>query len=234
MAGATAIALTAASAGSSILGGRSDRRASNRAFDAETAGIQSAIDQQFAGQDEALERTDAFRDVGLSSILPILSQLGITPPDELQGMLPEFTETKETQDPTLFDFLQKRGQNRIEESAAGKGVLRSGSTVQDISELNAALASQEQQKQDNQKNIRFNQLFQLLGLGSNTASNQSGIITNTSANVGDLLTGKGAVESDRIINEQSIKSNSTGKAFEALGFGSEGGFSSFGDIGSIF
>ena len=227
MAGATAIALTAASAGSSILGGRSDRRASNRAFDAETAGIQSAIDQQFAGQDEALERTDAFRDVGLSSILPILSQLGITPPDELQGMLPEFTETKETQDPTLFDFLQKRGQNRIEESAAGRGVLQSGSTLEDLSEFNANLASQ-------QRDQRFNKLFQLLGLGSNTASNQAGIITNTSTNVGDFLTGKGAVESDRIINEQSIKSNSTGKAFEALGFGSEGGFSSFGDIGSIF
>lgn len=88
---------------------------------------------------------------------------------------------------TLFDFLQKRGQSQLEESAAAQGRLRSGGTLEELSQFNAGLAAQEEQR-------RFNNLFNLLGLGANAATGQGSAALSTASNIGDLLSNRGAAQ----------------------------------------
>lgn len=84
----------------------------------------------------------------------------------------------------LVSFLRDEGFDQIQESAAGRGRLGSGGTLKDLTKFNTNLASTIVPQLQNQK---FNQLFNLLGLGANAATGQGTAALNTATNTSNLL-----------------------------------------------
>lgn len=172
-----------------------------------------AIGEQERAREFVKERTDPFRDIGLTAGASIMQDLGIAIPESLQ----EYAPKTQTRDTSLFDFLRDRGSSAIEESAAAQGRLRSGGTLQDLSEFNTNVAAQVQ-------NQKFNQLFNLLGLGSNATSAQSTATLSTAGNIGNIAQGIGESRAAGHSQRADAISGGAESISGALGYGS-GGYS---------
>jgi len=83
----------------------------------------------------------------------------------------------------VLSFLREEGFQDIQESAAAQGRLGAGGTLKDLTRFNTGLASTIVPQLQNQ---RFNQLFNLLGLGANAASGQATAQLGTGANIANL------------------------------------------------
>lgn len=103
----------------------------------------------------------------------------LTPQTELERINP------------LVSFLRDEGFEDIEESAAAQGRLRSGGTLQDLTRFNTNLAATVVPQLQQQ---RFNQLFNLLGLGQNAAVGQGSAALSTASNIGNLLQSGGIAQ----------------------------------------
>ena len=79
--------------------------------------------------------------------------------------------------------MRNQGFEDIQESAAAQGRLGAGGTLKDLTEFNtnlsATIVPQLQQQ-------RFNQLFNLLGLGANVTTGQGTAGLQTAGNIGNL------------------------------------------------
>jgi len=85
----------------------------------------------------------------------------------------------------LVSFLRDQGFEAIQESAAAGGRLSSGGTLKDLTQFNTDLTSTIVPQLQNQ---RFNQLFNVAGLGANVAAGQGTAGLQTAANIGNLQT----------------------------------------------
>lgn len=130
---------------------------------------------------------------------------------------------------SIIDFLRQEGFEGIEESAAARGRLGAGGTLKDLTEFNVGLAStvapalQAQQfgqqlglrqqalgEQLQAEDIRrsgeaqkFNQLFNILGLGANVAAGQGTAQLSTAGNISNILGGIGAAQGAGAINQSN-------------------------------
>jgi hypothetical protein len=100
-------------------------------------------------------------------------------------------ETELAQINPLVSFLRDQGFEDIQESAAARGRLRSGGTLEDLTEFNTNLAATVAPHLQQQ---RFNQLFSVLGLGQNAAVGQGSAALSTSANIANLLGAQGQAQ----------------------------------------
>lgn len=87
-------------------------------------------------------------------------------------------------DNPLYQTLFGEATRTINAGNAARGKLGSGDTFKDLTNASLAIGSDIQ-------NQRVNQLFNLVGLGSNAAGGQATNTLNTGANVANLLTGIG-------------------------------------------
>ncbi len=110
----------------------------------------------------------------------------------------------------LVSFLRQEGFEDIQEQAAAQGRLRSGGTLQDLTRFNTQLASTVVPQLQQQ---RFNQLFNLLGLGSNVAAGQGTAQLQTASNIGNLLGNVGQAQAAGALGQgQAIQSGISGLA----------------------
>lgn len=111
-----------------------------------------------------------------------------------------------------FDFLQsnplfasalENANRQTQQSAAARGRLSSGDTLQQLSQNTLLAASPliQQQKQS---------IGDLLNLGLGTAQQQGGILQNTAANRGNLLTGGAAAEAGGIVGAENARAAGLG------------------------
>lgn len=176
-------------AGSSLLAGREARQAGRRQ---ERAAARAAEGQQAAF--ESFERrTQPFADIGLSAGSPLQRLLGIAPQQRGGGIGPAKPDSIQPQGIPLLDeinplvdFLRNQGFEQIQESAAAGGRLGAGGTLKDLTEFNTQLASTVVPQLQQQ---RYNQLFNLLGLGANVATGQGTAGMQTAGNIGNLMLG---------------------------------------------
>lgn len=120
----------------------------------------------------------------------------------------------------LVSFLREEGFEDIQESAAAQGRLRSGGTLEDLSRFNVNLASTVAPQLQNQ---RFNQLFNLLNLGSGAATGQGTAALQTASNIGNLLQTQGAAQAQGAIQQGNIASQTVSDLAGVLGrFGTSG------------
>jgi hypothetical protein len=159
-------------AGSSLLAGREARQAGRRQ---ERAAARAAEGQQ-AALESFQRRTQPFADIGLSAGSPLQQLLGIG--GQEQAGLAQINP--------LVDFLRNQGFEQIQESAAAGGRLGAGGTLKDLTEFNTQLASTVVPQLQQQ---RYNQLFNLLGLGANVTAGQGTAGMQTAGNVGNLMLG---------------------------------------------
>lgn len=104
----------------------------------------------------------------------------------------------------LVNFVRNQGFSDIQESAAAQGRLRSGGTLQDLSEFNTNLAATVVPQLQQQ---RFNQLFNVLGLGQNAAVGQGSAALSTASNIGDLLGQQGQAQAANSMQQGQIGAN---------------------------
>lgn len=181
------------------LGAISQHNAAGDQADAIASGNDAAIAEQRAAREAFFERTQPFVDFGLGagqSLMDLLnnSEAGL---DQINPVV---------------DILRNQGFEQIQESAAAQGRLGAGGTLKDLTQFNTDLTTTVIPQLQNQ---RFNQLFNVLGLGANAASGQGTAALNTSSNISNLLSDTGKARGNKAVNQSNAFTNalSTGAQF---------------------
>lgn len=107
----------------------------------------------------------------------------------------------------LVDFMRQQGFEDIQESAAARGRLGAGGTLRDLTEFNTNLAATVVPQLQQQ---RFNQLFNLLGLGANAAAGQGTAGLQTATNIGNLMGNIGSAQAQGAIGQANAFSGMIG------------------------
>ena len=164
--------------GASIVGGLLGADASKDAARSQERSAEAGIAEQRAARESFEERTEPFRQIGLDAGAQ-LQDLLANPMAGLDEINP------------MVDFLRNQGFEQIQESAAAGQRLGAGGTLNDLTGFNTNLASTVVPQLQNQK---FNQLFNLLGVGQNAATGQGTAALNTASNIANLQANKGAAQ----------------------------------------
>lgn len=208
-------------AGASLLGGLFGSSATKKAAKEQRRGVEASIAEQKAAREQFFERTQPFVDIGL--------QGGQLLTDFLAAPIDSFQPTAEGDlfdIAPIVDFFREQGFEAIQESAAASGRLGAGGTLEDLTRFSEGLASttvpgllttQEnirtarfgrelttQQQQLNERQQRFNELFNVTGLGANVAVGQGQAALTTGANVGNALTTIGRIGGQEAIGQANV------------------------------
>jgi len=182
-----AISTGAAILGSAAVGGILGHKASGDAADAQTEAAQLGIGEQQAAREQAQAAAQPFVDIGLSA------------GDQLQNLISDPNQQLGEINPVV-DFLRNQGFEQIQELAAADGRLGAGGTLKDLTQFNADLTSTIVPQLQNQ---RFNQLFNVLGLGQNAAAGQGSAALQTGTNISNLLGNVGQAQAGQAINQSN-------------------------------
>ena len=245
---AVAVVLAPVTIGASILGGGGSLLEGKEIRDAgrrqERAATRAQEGQQ-AALDAFLQRTQPTVDLGRSAFNPLQQLLGIGQQQRGGGIGPAKPGSIQPQQPAmldeinpLVDFLRNEGFEQIQETAAAGGRLGAGQTLEDLTRFNTQLASTIAPQLQQQ---RFNQLFNLAGLGSNAAVGQGTAGLQTAGNIGNLMQqgaaarGAGDVGFARGINNAigDVAALFGGIQGGAFGGGASGGGASGGGFGGF-
>ena len=120
--------------------------------------------------------------------------------------------------------MRDQGFEDIQESAAARGRLGAGGTLNDLTEFNNNLASTVAPELQQQ---RFNQLANILGIGTNAATGQGNASLQTGVNTGNLLTNSGAAQAQGFLKQGKNTVNTLGNVTEVLGAVNSGAFGDF-------
>jgi len=146
--------------------------------------------------------------------------IGLSAGNQLQTLIDDPSASLEEINPVV-DFLRNQGFEQIQESAAAGGRLGAGGTLKDLTQFNTDLASTVAPQLQNQ---RFNQLFNVLGLGANAASGQATGTQNTAVNTQNLLSNIGRAEGAEAIQRSNAITGVLDTGVKAIGaFGGSGG-----------
>lgn len=190
---------------------------SSAARDATRAGVrgqEAGIAEQRAARQEFRDLSQPFLDFGQSGIDPLMQLLGLGGGDPL-SQLDEINP--------LVSFLRDQGFEDIQESAAGRGF--TGGTLNELAEFNTQLASTVVPGLQQQ---RFNQLFNIVGLGANTAAGVGTAGLQTASNIGTGFQNIGNIQGQGAINQGNVFSNTLGDLANIGGFAGSGGFNFLG------
>jgi hypothetical protein len=170
-------AIVASSAGSSIIGGMSAKKAAK----AQTQAAQQASDVQRQMFERQIQLQAPFREAGLTAQNRFMELMGLGQPTGGQDFgryARDFSMEDYQQDPG-YAFRLSEGMKALERSAAARGGLLSGSMLKGAQRFGQDQASEEYQNAFNRyQTNRANQLNPLAGLMS---AGQSGANTLTSA-----------------------------------------------------
>lgn len=158
-----------AAAGASLIGASMQSRAAKRASRAQERAAEAGIGLQRETRDMIREDMSPFRDQGLNALGALQYEMGL-------GAQPEGYGGFQAQ--PGYQFMMDQGLGAVEASAAGRGGLYSGSTMQALQERGMGIA-------DQSYGMHMNRLFQLAGSGQNAAAglaaanqNSANAITN--------------------------------------------------------
>jgi len=164
--------------GSAVVGAVVAGKAAKKGAAAQVESAELAAAEQREARLAFEERAEPFR------------QLGIAGAEGLTSFLADPTQQLAEINPVV-DFLRQQGFEQIQESAAAQGRLGAGGTLQDLTQFNTQLASTIVPQLQNQ---RFNQLFNVAGLGANVAAGVGTAGLQTAANIGNLQTQAGQAQ----------------------------------------
>lgn len=176
-------------AGASIIGGRSQAKATKDATKAQTRAQKQALEAQ-------MELARPYVEAGKNA----MTQYQNLAPYQSFGM-PQFQA-----DPG-YNFRMSEGVKALERSAAARGLLQSGSTLKGITQYGQDVASQEYgnafQRYLTEREARMDPYRYLTGIGQAAAAGQA-------ANVGEGLTALGNIRSAGIMGQSNAFTNTLG------------------------
>lgn len=104
----------------------------------------------------------------------------------------------------LLSFLRDQGFEDIQESAAARGRLGAGGTLKDLTEFNTNLSATIVPQAQSQ---RFNELANILGIGTNAATGQGNAALQTGVYKANLLSNRGAATAGGITGKANAITN---------------------------
>ena len=201
-------AIATAIVGTAVVGGYIQGEAAEDSAAAHERAGQAGIEEQRAARESFEERTDPFREVGLGGANQLTSFLE-DPMQQLEEINP------------LVSFLRDQGFEQIQESAAARGRLGAGGTLEDLTRFNLDLSSTVAPQLQNQ---RFNQLFNTATMGANVAAGQGTAGLQTASNIGNLLGNIGQAQAGESIGKANAYTGALQSLSGAAGaFGGGGG-----------
>ncbi len=177
--------VAAATIGAAVVGGVVATRGAKKAAGAQVQAAEAAAGEQRAARESFEQRTEPFREAGLAGAKQLTSFLE-DPTQQLEEINP------------IVAFLREQGFEQIQESAAARGRLGAGGTLRDLTRFDVGLTSTVVPQLQNQ---RFNQLFNVAGLGANVAAGQGTAGLQTATNVSNLLTAGGQAQAAGIVGQ---------------------------------
>lgn len=187
---------------------------------AQQQGYRAAIDEQRAARESFEQRVQPFSDIGLSAASPLMDLLNLQDQPAIEGeYMPAGQDGLLQEISPLVSFLRQEGFEDIQESAAARGKLRSGGTLKDLAKFNTQLTSTIVPKLQEQK---FNQLFNVLGLGQSSAVGQGQAALQTGGNIGNFQAGIGQSRAGGILGAENAKDQTRSDIAGLLG-GMQGG-----------
>jgi len=171
--------VAAAVIGAAVIGGVVGVSSSKRGAAATKGAAEAGILEQRAAREAFEARTEPFR------------ALGVAGAEQLTSFL---QDPSQALDNPVANFLRDQGFEQIQESAAARGRLGAGGTLQDLSRFQTNLAGTLQ-------NQRFNQLFNVAGLGANVAAGQGTAALQTGTNIANLLGVQGQAQAAGIAGQ---------------------------------
>jgi len=188
-------------AGAIVVGAVIGSEASKDSADTVAEANNEAVREQQRAREQFLETTQPFVDIGLDA------------GSQLQNLLNDPTAGLEEINPVV-DILRNQGFEQIQESAAAQGRLGAGGTLKDLTQFNTDLATTVIPQLQEQ---RFNQLFNVLGLGANAATGQGTASLSTASNISNILGNTGVAQANQSINQANVATNALGQFSQLFG-----------------
>ena len=201
-------------AGAGLVGAGASIYSSSQAADAQREGIAASAAAQQKAFDEQKALNAPFREGGIAAQNRLLTYLGLTPA-EGSGVTVDPNDPnfgRYTGDFGMKDFEADPGYNvrlsegmkGLQNSAAARGLLSSGSTLKGITDYGQNAASQEygnayQRYQTNRAN-QLNPLTGILGMGQTATNNVSNAAGQLGQGLGQAAAATGAANASSYIN----------------------------------
>lgn len=208
-----AVGLGVAAGGANLMQQRAQRKAADRATQAQVQSTDAAIAEQRRQFDLMRETFQPYVDVGTDVLPEMRALLGIGDEQLQQQALQRIQEGPQ------FQAMLQQGEEAILQNAAATGGLRGGNTQ-------ASLAQFHPQLLGNEINRRFGQLGGLAQLGQASAAGVGSGALMTGQNVGNLLLEQGQAIGQGAIARGNIRANQWGQIGNLIGAGI-GGFGGF-------
>jgi hypothetical protein len=198
-------AVAAATIGAGVLGAGASIYSANKAANAQGNAANAAIKAGNKAFEEQKQLQEPFRQGGLAAENKLLTYLGINPgatsglnvsaTDPNYGKYAGDFSMKDFEADPGYAFRLEQGMKALQNSAAAKGLLGSGTTLKGITDYGQGAASQEytnafNRYQTNRSN-QINPLFSLLGVGQNATNVVTNAAGANAANTGAGLVGAG-------------------------------------------
>lgn len=211
VAAAVAVSAAASVAGSAISSG-----AAGDAADAQSASAAAAMAEHRQQLAETQKLMQPYIDVGPRGLGGTQDLMG------LNGNAAQQAAIEQIKSGSMFNELNKQGQNAILQNASATGGLRGGN-------VQAALAQFSPQLLQSLIDQRYQQLGNLSNMGQSAATNMGNFRMNQAAQVGQLYQDQGAAQAGGILGQAQALSNGINGIAGAFGTyaGATGGNSGF-------
>jgi hypothetical protein len=208
-------------AGAGLVGAGASIYSSGKAADAQREGIAASAAAQQKAFDEQKALNAPFREGGIAAQNRLLTYLGLTPA-EGSGVTvdpndPNFGRytgdfgMKDFEADPGYGFRIKEGMKGLQNSAAARGLLSSGSTLKGITDYSQGQASQEygnayQRYQTNRAN-QLNPLTGILGMGQTATNNMTNAAGQLGQGLGQAAAATGAANASAYMSTGNALTN---------------------------
>lgn len=163
--------------------------AAGKAAELQAGASQAAINEQRRQFNLTQENFKPFLESGQSAVKRFSDLIGISGPEAQAAAISQF------QDSPGQKFIVDEALQDVVRNASAIGGLASGNTKQALVDRATNLASTNFQNQ-------LNNISSLIGVGTNTASNQANIGQNTASNIGNFLINQGEARASGVLGRQ--------------------------------
>tara|TARA_R110000868_G_scaffold240485_2_gene494949 strand:- start:53 stop:820 length:768 start_codon:yes stop_codon:yes gene_type:complete len=213
--------VASAIAASAVVGAGASIYSSSKAADAQKAGIAASADAQQKMFDKQVELQEPFRQGGITAQNRLLTVLGLRPAEgagvTVDPNSPDFGKyagdfgMKDFQADPGYGFRLSEGMKGLQNSAAARGLLSSGSTLKGITDYSQGMASQEygnayNRYQTNRAN-QLNPLQSVMGSGQTSANTLTNAAGQLGQGLGQAAAATGAANASSYINSGNALNN---------------------------
>ena len=200
----------AALAGANVLGGVMGSNASKRAAQIQADSARYAADLQNQQFQQTRQDMEPWRNTGQSALFQLRD---MTQPGG--ALMQRYTGAELATDPG-FQFGLEQGRNAIDQSAASRGVLFSGKTLQDLmkfgTDYGGTMFNQGFQRDMANKQFQQGTLAGLSGTGQATATASGQLGAQNAQSISDLLTGGANARAAGIVGSANALSSGLSNA----------------------